>query len=55
MEIGFWKDKNIVGKGENAGFQWFQQCFQKASFAGLLKVWIMWSGVNQSFSQLMSP
>ena len=35
--------ENIVGKGENAGHQHFflfQQCFQKASFGGLLNVMI---------------
>ena len=32
--------ENIVGKGENAGYQHFlfTQCFQKASFLGSLKV-----------------
>ena len=33
--------ENIMGKGENAGYQHFplyQQCFQKASFSGSLKV-----------------
>ena len=33
--------ENIVGKGENAGFQHFllfPQCFQKAHLSGLLKV-----------------
>ena len=37
--------ENIVVKGENAGFQHFllfQQCFQKASLSGLLKVRIVW-------------
>ena len=36
--------ENIVGKGENAGYQHFlfPQCFQKASFLGLLKVGIVW-------------
>ena len=32
--------ENIVGKGENAGYQHFllfPQCFQKASFSGSLK------------------
>ena len=40
----FDKVENIVGKGENAGFQhflFFPQYFQKASFLGLLKVQIM--------------
>ena len=31
--------ENIVGKGENAGYQ---QCFQKASYTRLLKVRIVW-------------
>ena len=34
--------ENIVGKGENAGYQHlllFQQCFQKASFLGIVKSW----------------
>ena len=37
--------ENIVGKGENAGYQHFllfPQCFQKASFLGSLKVGIVW-------------
>ena len=37
--------ENIVGKGENAGYQHFllfQQCFQKASSLGSLKVGIVW-------------
>ena len=37
--------KNIVGKGENAGYQHFllfPQCFQKASLLGSLKVGIVW-------------
>ena len=32
------REENIVGKGENAGHQYFlpfQQCFQKPSFSGL--------------------
>ena len=46
-----WKHKlflgwveNMAGKDENAGFQrfpLFPQCFQKASFSGLLKVGIV--------------
>ena len=39
------KKKNIVGKGENAGYQHFLlflQCFQKDSFLGSLKVVIVW-------------
>ena len=37
--------ENIVGKGENAGYQHFllfQQCFQKALSSALLKVGIVW-------------
>ena len=37
--------ENIVGKGENAGYQHFllfPQCFQKASFSRSLKVEIVW-------------
>ena len=37
--------ENIVGKGENAGYQHFLlflQCFQKTSHTGLLKVVIVW-------------
>ena len=37
--------ENIVGKGKNAGYRHFllfPQCFQKATFSGLLKVGIVW-------------
>ena len=37
--------ENIVGKGENAGYQHFllfPQCFQKACILGSLKVGIVW-------------
>ena len=37
--------ENIVGKGENAGYQYFllfPQCFRKASHLGSLKVWNVW-------------
>ena len=39
------KVENIVGKGENAGYQHFllfPQRFQKVSYTGLLKVVIVW-------------
>ena len=39
------KVENIVGKGENAGYQHFLLCpqgFQKASFTGSLNVGIVW-------------
>ena len=38
-------EENIVGEGENAGYQHFlllQQCFQNAAFLGLLKPQITW-------------
>ena len=41
--------ENIVGKGENAGYQHFlllPQYFQKLSFSGLLKVVTVWYRVN---------
>ena len=41
--------KNIVGKGENAGYQHFllfPPCFQRASFPGSLKVGIEWLRVK---------
>ena len=37
--------ENIVGKGENAGYQHFlvfPPCFQKASYTGSFKVVIVW-------------
>ena len=37
--------ENIVGKGENAGYQHFllfPRCFQTASVLGSLKVGIVW-------------
>ena len=43
MSLVFKRAKNIVGKGENAGYQdflLFPQCFQKAFYSGLLKVGI---------------
>ena len=39
------KVENIVGKGENAGYQHFllfPQCFQKASLSGWSKVVTVW-------------
>ena len=32
------REENIVGKGENAA----SQCFQKAPFTEVFKVWILW-------------
>ena len=45
LKFDFQGVENIVGKGENAGYQHFllyPQCFQKASFPGSLKVRILW-------------
>ena len=42
--------ENIVGKGQNAGYQHFllfPQCFQKAFYSRLLKVGIMWYRVKR--------
>ena len=41
--------ENVVGKGENVGYQHFllfQQCFSKVSYTGLLKVGIVWLRSN---------
>ena len=41
--------EDIVGKGENAGYQhflFFPQCFQKFPFPEVLKVAIVWQGVK---------
>ena len=42
--------ENIVGKGENAGYQHFllyPKCFQKTSFSGSFKVGIVWYRVKR--------
>ena len=42
-------EKNIVGKGENAGYQHFllfPQCFEKASFPDTSRGVIVWEWVN---------
>ena len=44
LKFGLERIENIVGKGENAGYQHFllfQQCFQKLSFPEVLKVGIV--------------
>ena len=44
VEICLGKRRNIVGKGDNTGYQHFllfPQCFQKASLLGSLKGWIV--------------
>ena len=45
LKIVLGRVENIVGKGENAGYQHFllfPQCFLKASFSGASKVGIVW-------------
>ena len=45
LKICLGRIENIVGKGENAGYQHFllsPQCFQKSSVSGSLKVVIVW-------------
>ena len=44
--------ENIVGKGENAGYQHFllfPQCFEKASFPDTSKCVIVWEWVKPPF------
>ena len=51
LKTGLGRVENMVGKGENAGYQHFllfPQCFQKVSFLGSLKVGIVWERVNTS-------
>ena len=45
LNFGLGKVENIVGKGENAGYQHFllfPQCFPKTFTSGLLKVGMVW-------------
>ena len=45
FEFALHRVENIVGKGENAGYQHFLlslQCFQKSFYLGSLKVGIVW-------------
>ena len=45
MTIVFDRVENIVGRGENAGFQHFllfPQCFQKAFYSESLEIGIVW-------------
>ena len=56
ISVSYWVE-NIVGKGENAGYQHFllfQQCFQKASPLGSLKVGIVWERVKQLVQALVA-
>ena len=46
--------ENIVGKGENAGYQHFLHfppCFQKPSFSWSLKVGIEWDRFKPQYNQ----
>ena len=48
MTFVYDRAENIVGKGENAGYQHFihfPQCFQKAFYSRSLKIEIVWSRV----------
>ena len=45
LKFALGRVENIVGKGENAGYQHFllfPQCFQKGTFSGSLRVGIVW-------------
>ena len=45
LKFIFERVENIMGQGENAGYQHFllfPQCFQKASYSESLKVVIVW-------------
>ena len=46
---------NIVGKGENAGYQHslLFACFEKASFPGMSKGVILWEWVNASAKSIL--
>ena len=53
----FDRTENIVGKGENVGYQHFLlflQGFQRASYTGLLKVEILWERVNLYVTRVFS-
>ena len=50
--------ENIVGKGENAGYQHFllfQQCFEKASFPDASKDVIVWEWLKYTNSIKFRP
>ena len=51
MQFFYDRVKNIVGKGENAGYKpflLFPQCFLSASFSRLWKLGVVWERVNSS-------
>ena len=50
LKISFGRVENIVGRGENAGYQHFllfPQCFRKPSVSRSLKVGTVWQRINQ--------
>ena len=50
LKFAFGKVENIMGKGENAVYQYFllfPQCFLKATFSGSLKLGIVWYWVKK--------
>ena len=56
IEICFWKCKNMVGKGENAGFQHFllfSQCFQKVPISRSSKVWSVWEKIKGGLTDIL--
>ena len=51
LKFVFGQVENIVGKGENAGYQHFllfPQCFQKSSFPRSVKVGLLWERVKHA-------
>ena len=56
LKFGLGRIENIVGNGENAGYQHFlliQQCFHKATFPGLLKTGLC--GKRLTHSHTVTP
>ena len=54
----FYRVENIVGKGENAGYQHFllfPQCFQKASLLGSLKMWELSGKELMQLQKVLTP
>ena len=50
VDFGLDRVENILGKGENAGYQ----CFQKAASPGLLKADIVWQRLTLPSSPVSS-
>ena len=52
------REENIVGKGENAGYQHFlifPKSFQRASLSGMLKVVIVWLTHSHTMTPFDAP